>query len=149
MRFPEWIGDFWIVQVPGLFAEVGAGVTLPGGDAELLDLAFHLLQLRLAEIGPQQAVRKDTLRVGQAVDIIARACHLIGRQRIARPIACRHAADDRHHRVAVAENLFDVMDAIEQVEAPLQILGLRPQQSEETGVALPSGVSYHLRLTST
>ena len=66
---PERIGDLLVVEEPGLFADLGAGVHLPGVDLQFLDLAFHLVEFFLAEIGPQQAVRQHALRTGQVVDV--------------------------------------------------------------------------------
>ena len=56
--FPERIGDFLIVHPPGFFADLGAGVHLPGVDLQILDLPLHLLELGLAEVGPQEPVRQ-------------------------------------------------------------------------------------------
>ena len=148
---PERVGDLLVVHEPGLLAELGPGVHLPGVDLQVLDLPLHLLQLLRAEVGPQQAVRQDALRAGQVVDVLARGDHLVGRQRVLVPVAGRHAADDRHDGVAVAEDLLDVVGAVEQLQA---LLELSPRAAGAAGrsatVAVPCGVSsYHLRLTST
>ena len=111
------IGHLLVVHEPGLLAQLGAGVHLPGVDLQLLDLPLHLLEFRLAEVGPQQAVRQHAPRAGQVVDELARGDHLVGRQRVLVPLAARHAADDRHHRVAVAEDLLDVVGAVELLQA--------------------------------
>ena len=76
---PERIGDLLVVHPPGLLADLGAGVHLPGVDLQVLDLALHLLELGLAEVGPQQAVREHAPRAGQVVDELAGGDHLVGR----------------------------------------------------------------------
>ena len=103
--FPEGVGDLLVVHSPGFFADLGAGVHLPGLDLQVLDLALHLLELGLAEVGPQEPVREHAARAGQIVDELAGGHHLVGRQRVLVPVAAGNAADDRHHRVAVAEEL--------------------------------------------
>ena len=50
--FPEGVGDLLVVHSPGFLADLGAGVHLPGFDLQVLDLALHLLELGLAQVGP-------------------------------------------------------------------------------------------------
>ncbi len=59
---PKRIRDFLVVHEPGLLAELGAGVHLPGVDLELFDLPLHLFEFALAEVRPQQTVRQNALR---------------------------------------------------------------------------------------
>ena len=91
-------------------------------------------------------MRQDALRAGQVVDVLARGHHLIGRQRVLVPVAAGHAADDRHRRVAVAEDFLDVVGAVELFEALLERSCERPQHLEETQQSpCRRGVSsYHL-----
>ena len=96
-------------------------------------------------------MRQHALRAGQVVDVLARGDHLVGRQRVLVPVAAGHAADDRHHRVAVAEDFLDVVGAVELLERSPRASWRR---AAACGRTLDRGgrrgvSSYHLRLTST
>ena len=121
--FPERIGDFFVIHAPGFFADLGAGVHLPGVDLQFLDLPLHLFELGLAEVGAKQAVRKNPARPGEIIDELARGDHLVGRQRVLVPIAAGDAADDGHDGVAIAEDFLDVMCAVEQLDGLAERLG--------------------------
>ena len=128
---PERIRDLLVVHPPGLLADLGAGVHLPRLDLQFLDLTLHLLELGLAQVGPQEPVRQHAARARQVVDELAGGDHLVGRQRVLVPVAAGHAADDRHHRVAVAEDLLDVVRPVQELHHVLVALGLGPEQPEE------------------
>ena len=128
---PERIGDFLIVHPPCLLADLGAGVHLPGVDLQVLDLAFHLLELGLAQVGPQETVGEHAPRAGQLVDEPASFDHLVGGQGVLVPVAAGDAADDRHDGVAVAEDFLDVMSPVQELDGVRHVLGLGAEHEEE------------------
>ena len=109
------IGYFFIVQPPALFrrAESLAGVAFPRLDLQLLGLPVHVVHVGRTEVGRKQAVTDDAARGGQAVDLGARLDHVGRRQDVGVIRRRREARNHRHHRVAVEENLFDVVGQIE------------------------------------
>ena len=132
---PEWVRDFLVVHSPGLFADLGAGVHLPGVDLQVLDLTLHFLELGLAEVGPQEAMRQHAARAGQFVDESASFDHLIGGQGVLVPIAAGDTADDRHDGVAVAEDFLDVMRPVQELDGLGHVFGVGAEHEEEVADA--------------
>ena len=129
--FPEGVGDFFVVEKPGFFADLCAGVHLPGVDFEFFDLAFHLVEFFGAEVGTQETVREDALRAREVVDELAGGDHLVGREGVFVPVAAGDAADDGEHGIAIAEDFFDVMGAVEEVEGFACVFGFGAKAFEE------------------
>jgi len=63
--------------------------------------------------------------------MFARGHHAVGRQRVLVPFRCGNAADNRHDRVAVEKDFFDVMSEIEKFKGTFQITRFASKRTKQ------------------
>ena len=103
------VGDLLVVDEPAAIESLGSGsgISLPRVHFERGGLLVHEVEIGLAELGRDEAVRQHAARLRHAIDLVADMRHLLRRHHRLLGIGSGRGRDEADRRLAVQEHFLD------------------------------------------